>query len=88
LPLENPERLAQRIAEFQPDVVVTQDFHDSGGGFGADTGPAARELLRKLPRSEADYAAFVALLRPQLPVYEGEAGFFPPAPSVASTATA
>jgi hypothetical protein len=42
LPLENAEAFARRIVEFAPDVVVTQYFHDSGGGFGADTSAAAR----------------------------------------------
>ncbi len=45
LPLENAEAFVQRIVEFAADVVVTQDFHDAGGGFGADTAEAARALL-------------------------------------------
>jgi DNA repair photolyase len=79
LPLADPAALAQRVAEFRPDVLVTQDFHDSGGGFGADTGAAARELLLRRPRTAEDYRVFVEMLRERLPtVYEGEAGFFPP----------
>lgn len=78
LPLADPAGLARRVADFRPDVVVTQDFHDSGGGFGADTGAAARELLQRHPRTEADYRAFVRLLRDRLTVREGEEGFFPP----------
>jgi DNA repair photolyase len=79
LPLADPAGLARRVAEFRPDVLVTQDFHDSGGGFGADTGTAARELLLRKPRTGEDYRSFVELLRERLPVvYEGEAGFFPP----------
>jgi DNA repair photolyase len=79
LPLADPAALAQRVAEFRPDVLVTQDFHDSGGGFGADTGEVARELLQRQPRTAEDYRAFVDMLRERLPtVYEGEAGFFPP----------
>jgi DNA repair photolyase len=98
LPLADPAALAARVAAFQPDVVVTQDFHDSGGGFGADTGPAARELLRQQPRTTEEYRSFVEMLRARLEVYEGEAGFFPPGGrkaaagdpqrSAASTATA
>src|SRR5947199_10849927 len=38
LPIESPDEFARRLAEFRPDVLVCQDFHDSGGGFGADTG--------------------------------------------------
>ena len=78
LPLADPAELVRRVADFAPDVVVTQDFHDSGGGFGADTGPAARELLVRHPRTSEEYLSFVALLRERLFVYEGEAGFFPP----------
>jgi DNA repair photolyase len=78
LPLADPEALARRVAEFRPDVVVTQDFHDSGGAFGADTGQRARDLLRLQSRTEEDFRAFVELLRSRVIVYEGEAGFFPP----------
>ncbi len=78
LPLADPEALAQRVADFRPAVVVTQDFHDSGGGFGANTGAAARELLQQRSRTEEDYRAFVKLLRDRLRVWEGEEGFFPP----------
>src|SRR6185295_17304573 len=45
LPLANPEAFIRRIVEFSPDVVVTQVFHNSHGGFGADTGAEARRLL-------------------------------------------
>ena len=45
LPLEDPDRFVRRLAEFAPDVLVVQDFHDAGGGFGADTGAEARRLL-------------------------------------------
>jgi DNA repair photolyase len=79
LPLADPEGLVQRVADFAPDVVVTQDFHDSGGGFGADTGPAARELLVRHRRTTQEYRSFLAMLRERLFVYEGESGFFPPA---------
>jgi hypothetical protein len=34
LPLANPEAFVRRLVEFNPDVLVVQDFHDSGGGFG------------------------------------------------------
>jgi DNA repair photolyase len=78
LPLDNAEAFADRLTAYQPDVLVTQDFHDSGGGFGADTGASARRLLEERPRTAADYARFVERLRQGLVVYEGEAGFFPP----------
>lgn len=78
LPLDDAESFMARLAAFQPDVLVTQDFHDSGGGFGADTGARARRLLEERPRTAADYKQFVERLRRYLPVYEGEAGFFPP----------
>jgi DNA repair photolyase len=94
LPLDDPAALARRVADFQPDVVVTQDFHDSGGSFGADTGAKARELLQTRPRTDEVYRDFVARLRQRVVVFEGEEGFFPPSTaeaaqrSVASMATA
>ena len=38
LPLAEPARFIDRLVEFQPDVLVIKEFHDSGGGYGADTG--------------------------------------------------
>jgi DNA repair photolyase len=78
LPLDDAESFAERLAAFQPDVLVTQDFHDSGGGFGADTGALARRLLDERPRTATDYERFVERLRRHQQVYEGETGFFPP----------
>jgi DNA repair photolyase len=88
LPLSNVREFVRRLAEFQPDVLVTQDFHDSGGGFGADTAEAARTLLAERRWTADDYHRCVELLREHLHVYEAEAGFFPPPPvepSVAQT---
>jgi DNA repair photolyase len=78
LPLENPQEFMDRLTAFQPDVLVVQDFHDSGGGFGADTGKKARALLEKAAWSQDAYRSFVERLRQELTVYEAEAGFFPP----------
>jgi DNA repair photolyase len=78
LPLENPEAFVERLVAFQPDVLVTQDFHDSHGGFGADTGPAARRLLAESGWTSTDYQACVQRFQERRPVFEGEAGFFPP----------
>jgi DNA repair photolyase len=78
LPLEDAHAFARRIAAFRPDVLVVQQFHDSHGAFGADTGAAARTLLAEIGWSCDDYAAFKQLLERQLPTFEGEAGFFPP----------
>jgi DNA repair photolyase len=80
LPLEDPEAFARRIVAFGADVVVTQHFHDSGGGFGADTGAAARNLLAERRWTEEDYQRCVEFLRRERQVYEGETGFFPPSP--------
>ena len=79
LPVGNVDAFARRIADFGADVVVCQDFHDAGGRFGADTGATARGLLSELNWGPADYRRFVARLRQSAPVFEGEAGFFPPA---------
>ena len=78
LPLEDPDRFVKRLADFAPDVLVVQDFHDAGGGFGADTGAAARGLLAASGWTADDYQRCVARLRQHLHVYEAEAGFFPP----------
>jgi DNA repair photolyase len=83
LPLENTAAFVERLAAFRPDVLVTQYFHDSGGGFGADTGAAARQLLAGGSWTEADYRRCVEQLRQRLQVYEAEAGFFPPSPRAA-----
>jgi DNA repair photolyase len=78
LPIENPDTFAQRIADFAPTVLVCQDFHDSGGSFGADTGEEARRLLAEIGWGPADYRRFVDRLKQDGTVYEAEAGFFPP----------
>jgi DNA repair photolyase len=78
LPLESPDVFVRRIVDFQPDVLVVQEFHDSGGGFGADTGKAARELLATSAWKEEDYQEVKRKLGEAMKVYEGEAGFFPP----------
>jgi DNA repair photolyase len=78
LPLDDPEAFVERIVALNPAVVVTQDFHDAGSGFGADTGAAARELLPRWAWGAADYRACVERLRRRLRVYEGADGFFPP----------
>lgn len=84
LPVERPAAFIERLCAFAPDVLVVQDFHDSHGSFGANTGAAARRLLAASHWSDAHYRQCVARLGERLTVYEGEAGFFPPvAPSLA-----
>jgi DNA repair photolyase len=78
LPIENVDDFARRLADFGPEVLVCQDFHDAGGRAGADTGDAARRLLAEIGWGPGDYARFLEQLRLSLPVFEGEAGFFPP----------
>jgi DNA repair photolyase len=78
LPLEDSEAFIRRLVAFAPAVLVVQDFHDSGGGFGADTSGAARRLLQERRWTAADYQRCVARLQQHLPLFEGEAGFFPP----------
>jgi DNA repair photolyase len=79
LPLENPNQFIEQLVTFEPDVLVMQDFHDSGGSFGADTGMKARKLLEKRSWTAASYQAFFQELRWRVKVYEAEKGFFPPA---------
>jgi DNA repair photolyase len=79
LPLDDPDRFIDRVCEFRPVVLVLQDFHDSHGGFGADTGDEARRLLAECGWSPTDYERVVAQFRVRLGrIYEGETGFFPP----------
>lgn len=78
LPLENAEKFVERLVTFAPDVLVVQEFHDSGGGFGADTGAAARRLLAETAWRVEDYQEVKARLAARREVFEGEAGFFPP----------
>jgi len=78
LPLEDPAAFVERLAALRPDVLVTQEFHDACGGFGADTGAAARQLLADQRWTAEDYRRCVEQLRRRLTVYEGEDGFFPP----------
>jgi DNA repair photolyase len=78
LPLADPDAFAARLAAFAPAVLACQDFHDAGGGFGADTGDAARELLARTEWSPERYSRFANTLRGHYPAFEGEAGFFPP----------
>src|SRR5262249_7711598 len=72
LPLEDPTAFVQRLAAFQPEVLVVQDFHDSGGGFGADTGANARQLLAERHWTSDYYQHFLAQLRERIEVFEGE----------------
>ena len=78
LPLEDEEAFVGRLVAFRPDVLVVQDFHDACGGFGADTGAAARRLLAKRAWNSADFARVRDRLQKQMLIFEGEAGFFPP----------
>ncbi len=78
LPLEDPEQFVERLVAFAADVLVVQDFHDSHGAFGADTGASARRLLAQENWGPGDYQACVTALRDRMEIYEGEAGFFPP----------
>jgi DNA repair photolyase len=78
LPIEDVAGFTRRIAAFQPDVLVCQDFHDAAGRFGANTGDLARRLVAETGWGPADYRRFVETLRQHQLVYEGEAGFFPP----------
>jgi DNA repair photolyase len=78
LPLIDEDRFVDRVASFAPTVLVLQDFHVARG-FGADTAPAAREMLAQSKWGDADYRRVLAKFRARVSdVYEGEKGFFPP----------
>jgi hypothetical protein len=78
LPIENMEGFADRLAAFGAEVVATQDFHDSGGGFGADTGGRAQRFRDEFRRGPVEYQGIVQGLRSRVVCFEGEAGLFPP----------
>jgi DNA repair photolyase len=78
LPLADPAAFAERLARFAPAVLVVQDFHDAGGRFGADTGADAVRLRDGFGWGPDEYRRFVDRVAARFPVYEGEAGFFPP----------
>lgn len=78
LPLANPDAFIKRLVDFNPDVLVVQDFHNSRGAFGADTAKDAWQKRDNLRWSSEDYDRCVEKLRKWRTVYEGEDGFFPP----------
>jgi DNA repair photolyase len=78
LPLEDADRFADRLAEFKPEVLVTQHFQEAQGAFGASTGAGALPLLARRRWTASDYHRCVQKLGLRLHVYEGEQGFFPP----------
>lgn len=84
LPIEEVPTFVDQLANAGADVLVVQDFHDSGGGFGADTSPRAVEQAASIGWNHDRYRAFVEALRAVTEVYEGESGFFPP-PAVQAT---
>ena len=57
---------------------MCQEFHDSGGRFGADTSDERTRMLATLKWVPDDYGRFVERLRRYQTVYEEEEGFFPP----------
>ena len=81
LPLVDVEAFVTRLSETEPAVLVCQDFHDSGGAFGADTGVEAIKLKSAAGWGATEYRLFVDRLRRAYPTYEGCDGFFPPPPS-------
>jgi DNA repair photolyase len=78
LPIEDIPAFVDRLVGIGADVLVVQDFHDSGGGFGADTLPRAVQLAQALGWNADRYRDFAARLRAVTTVHEGECGFFPP----------
>jgi DNA repair photolyase len=78
LPLENAAAFAEQLANADADLLVVQEFHDSGGGFGADTSPKALEFARALDWNADRFRSFADRLKSIAQVYEGECGFFPP----------
>jgi len=78
LPLAEPAKFIDRLTASNAEVLVVQEFHDSKGGFGADTGARARTLLAESNWSATAYQNVLDELRKRRLVFEGESGFFPP----------
>ncbi len=78
LPLKDVDAFIDRLAAFGADVLVVQEFHDSGGGFGADTSETALQLARERSWGTEQFQRFLTCLRERATTFEGEAGFFPP----------
>jgi DNA repair photolyase len=78
LPIDNVMSFARRLTDFGAKVVVVEDFHDSHGKFGGDTGPAAKKTLVDRCWGAEEYQGCVSEMRKHLKVYQGEKGFFPP----------
>jgi DNA repair photolyase len=78
LPLDDPLAFTERLTSFHPDVLVVQEFQDSGGSFGANTTDKARALAAERHWTTDDYRHMYDNLSQCLTVFEGESGFFPP----------
>ena len=59
-------------------VLVVQEFHQSGYGFGADTSEEAVALASSLGWNSGGFRDFADRLAQLTLMYEGEAGFFLP----------
>jgi DNA repair photolyase len=78
LPVENPQKFAQRLLATGVRRFVVQPFHTSSGRFVAGTRDAAVEMSKRLNWSEDRYRATVEVLRAALPhLDEGKHGFAP-----------
>ena len=78
LPVANVDAFVEKVVEFNPTVLVTQDFHNSNGGFGANTSDAARAVVEKMHWTVEDYCRCRDRFRQKRETFEAEAGFFPP----------
>ena len=78
LPIEDPERYAQRIAALKPVWVSVQKFHKSDRPFTSDTRPEAFGLAKDAGWTDREFNKAVATMRKHLPnLKEGRGGFLP-----------
>jgi DNA repair photolyase len=77
LPLNDPIAFAERIAEINPDVVVSGSFHYSDRRYAASTRDRAIPLLKAFNWTYDDYTKAKEVIRGKLPGCFNERGFMP-----------
>jgi len=75
--MSDPAAFGRRIAEIEPDVVVTGSFNYSDRRFAANTREQAIPLLKTYNWTHDDFIRTREMLRNELPNGFSERGFMP-----------